>query len=139
MDDAQREQWRSTWRATLCETRIDQGWAPCGRAAKPDPAFIITAWNPTSRPLPEPVNAARDGVLREELAALGWSPQRARGRSGSGDWHEDGWLVPYDDRVAVHLLRRYGQLAGFVFTRGGRALIWEDGLFDWLDRPTGGS
>jgi hypothetical protein len=133
--DPERARWRDTWRTTVCEAALDGGWLDLAHALASGPTLLITAWNPDGAALAPAVNQRRDAVLHDELSARGLSPRRARGRDPGGSWSEDGWAVPCDREAAVELLRRFGQLAGFVFDRGGRGLLWRDGAFEWLEAP----
>lgn len=109
------------YRASECTVLIGDIWQDLGHRR----GLVITAWNPGSRHLPLHVNEARDAVLKAELDALALETVRAKGRSG--DWYEMGWLIEHQPARSLHLLRRYGQLAGFVFSAEGRALLWSDG------------
>jgi hypothetical protein len=135
MDESERRRWRDTWRATVCELADGTAWLDLARAVPARPTLVLTAWNPRGRRLPEAINAARDAVLRAELHALGYEARRARGSSPARDWHEDGWAIEHRDERSAELVRGYGQLAAFVYDRGGRALLWADGGLDWLEPP----
>jgi hypothetical protein len=136
IDPSERDRLRLAWRATTCELADGEAWSPVPRDAAAPATLVVTAWNPWSRRLPDAVNAARDRVLAVELAALALPSRRARGRSPDGAWQEDGWAVEHrEEASSLALIRAYGQLAGFVFAHGGRALLWADGRLDWLE-PT---
>ncbi len=117
----------ATYRDTRCELACAGGWQALDRLDAQAPGLVLTAWNPDGAPLPPAVNRARDAVLRAELDARNCAPLRARGRSADGAWFEDGWLIPHLPERSLLLLRRYGQLAGFVFGPGGRRLLWATG------------
>jgi hypothetical protein len=114
------------YRCTICEVQTAEGW----RAVIPPDRgelAIVTAWNPGSRRLPEGTNQARDRVLAEELRARGLDAVRVRGRDQASTWVEEGFAIPHDRTSTLALLRRYGQLAAFVFRGDRRELLWADG------------
>lgn len=115
--------WESLWQGTLWERFDDGCWSPLEpRSAVP--LVVITAWNPGGLRLPGAVNQARDVVLHGELCALGLIARRARGRSPSADWCEDGWQIPHELARTTELLCRYGQIAGWVTDPAGAHLHW---------------
>lgn len=129
MDPTERERLRDAYRAGRSEVQGDTAWTPLERM--PDaqaPGLILTAWNPFSRRLPAAVNAARDLLLRSELAALRLAPLRARGHDEARTWVEDGWLIPHDRQRSLRLIRRYEQAAGYILSPAGRGLLWHDGV-----------
>lgn len=115
--------WESLWRDTLWERFDDGRWSPL-EARSAVPLVVVTAWNPGGLRLSGAVNQARDAVFQGELCALGLVPRRARGRSPSGDWYEDGWQIPHVQARTDQLLRRYGQIAGWVTDATGAHLHW---------------
>ena len=128
MDPAHRAQLRDAYRAGRSEVLNDTRWTALDRLPPaPAPGLIITAWNPFSRRLPPAVNAARDHLLRSELAALRLAPLRARGHDEARTWVEDGWLIPHQAERSLGLLRRYEQAAGYIVSPDGRRLLWHDG------------
>lgn len=139
MDEGVRARLRATYHAAVCEVEADGGWEPLTALPPPHAAgLVLTAWNPGSRALPAAVNRARDALLRAELAALELAPLRARGRDAAATWIEDGWLIPHVHARSLQLLRRYEQVAGYVFAARGRGLLWSDGTEESLDAGTGG-
>jgi hypothetical protein len=124
-----RDQLLESYRQTRCSVLVAAKWLSLDDAPTPHFGLIVTAWNPASRRLPDDVNARRDRLLRAELDALGVGALRARGTSADGTWFEDGWLIAHEAHRSLSLLRRYGQLAGFVFSAEGRGLLWADGTF----------
>lgn len=126
-DPVEDERRRATWRATVCELSHDGVWLALATAVPAAPTVVVTAWNPLGLLLPEAVNRARDAVLVAELVGRGVERRRARGRDPAGTWIEEGWALSYAREDALRLLRRYGQLAAFVFVRGRRSLLWADG------------
>lgn len=92
--------------------------------SSPVPLVVVSAWNPGGARLDAAINQARDRVLLDELEAWGLSPQRARGRSADGLWSEDGWLLEHLVARTTAILRRYGQIAGWVTGPGGSSYHW---------------
>jgi hypothetical protein len=132
MDDLQRQHWRFAWRTTRWQLPPDYDRAPLPRA---DGArFALSAWNPGCRRLPGPVNHARHALLMAELRAYGLSPLPMSGGDASTGWHEDFWLISHVRQRDLHLLKRYGQLAGLVVDGCTGRLLWADGVLD--DVPT---
>ncbi len=128
MDPAERERLREAYRAGRNEVRGEAQWTALDRLPTAQaPGLIITAWNPCSRRLPVAVNAARDDLLRHELAALHLPPLRVRGHDAARTWVEDGWLIPHQRARSLRLLRRYEQAAGYLVSPEGRRLLWQDG------------
>ncbi|HVZ39016.1 MAG TPA: DUF3293 domain-containing protein [Candidatus Kapabacteria bacterium] len=88
---------------------------------------FITAWNPGSIREPDDVNNARNGELRERIAAMGHAVLQGEGRADSGLWAPERSFfvpdIPLEDVVA--LARRFAQRA-IVFGRRGEApeLVW---------------
>ena len=126
MDHERREELRALYRATRCELQAEGRWQALDTLPTDGVGAVITAWNPAGARLPPAVNAARDAVLRAELAAYELAPLRVRGRSPDGSWYEDGWLFAHDAERTRRLLRRWHQLAGYLLDRGGRSLLWTD-------------
>lgn len=120
-----RRSWETLWDGTVWETLKYGRWSPL-ESTSSIPLVVVTAWNPAGSLLPMSVNQARDAVLHAELLALGLKPCRARGRSASGDWHEDGWQIPHAVERTRALLRRHGQLAGWVTDEKGASYLWWD-------------
>ena len=87
---------------------------------------MVSAWNPGVHRLPTSVNQARDAGLVAELQALGCTPLRARGRCPEGRWHEDGWQIPHTPLRSILVLRRYGQIAGWVTDADGSHYQWSE-------------
>lgn len=125
--DNDRAGWERLWRDTLWESAADGQWSPLARTS-PTPLVVVTAWNPGGRRLPRAVNDARDAVLLAELRTRGWTPLRARGRSADHGWCEEGWQIPHLPSHTRMLLRRYGQLAGWVTDAPGDRYHWCE---DW--------
>ncbi len=123
----ERSQLVAAYRAARCELSCEGGWQALDRLDAEIPGLVLSAWNPQGEPLPAAVNQARDTVLYAELRARDCAALRARGRSPDGSWTEDGWLIPHERERSLLLLRRYGQLAGYVFGPDGRGLLWADG------------
>ncbi|MBA3698783.1 MAG: DUF3293 domain-containing protein [Planctomycetes bacterium] len=119
----ERLHWERRWQETVWERAEAAQWLPLA-SCSPHPLVVVTAWNPGGSQLPLAVNQARDVVLRDELVALGLVPIRARGRSPAGDSYEDGWQIPHQPPRTVTLLRRYGQLAGWVTDATGCRYQW---------------
>ena len=118
-----RRAWEKLWDGTVWEVEEHGHWSPL-ETRTGTPLVVVTAWNPGGMLLPVAVNQARDVVLRAELLALGLRARRARGRSRTGDWHEEGWQIPHADERTVGLLRRYGQLAGWISATAGASYRW---------------
>jgi hypothetical protein len=118
-----RARWEARWRTTVWEWAAAGQWLPLASMSA-SPLVVVTAWNPDGQLLPEAINRARDVMLLAELRALGCDPLRARGRSPDGTWHEDGWQIPHVPVRTLMLLRRYGQIAGWVTDADGAHYHW---------------
>jgi len=89
-------------------------------------ATLITAWNPFSRELPEPVNLARLQQLRRAVDAAGLRHLPARGCDPSGLWTPEPGLCVLDlaEALAGEWLREYEQFAAVVADARGCRLLW---------------
>jgi hypothetical protein len=126
MDDSHdRRRWTECWRHTVWERAADSRWLALEEHSH-DALVIVSAWNPGGRRLPEAVNRARDGVLHQELLAIGLRPLRVRGRSPDHSWCEEGWRFAHLPARTGALLRRYGQLAGWITEPAGCRYVWGD-------------
>jgi hypothetical protein len=77
--------------------------------------FVITAWNPHSRPLDNKINRVRQEALETELLSLEHYP--AVGLDPSSDYREEGVAVSGLSEVeAINLGARYNQNAIFAWT-----------------------
>lgn len=91
-------------------------------------AFLITAWNPLSKPRPLAENEAANEQLLASLKASGLVIYPARGTSleNGCDWFEDSFLIvggTYEQYVAWQLA--FEQLAFVIFrTDGAVELRW---------------
>lgn len=121
----ERRAWEERWHGTIWEGLDGGGWLELPTTS-PGPQVVISAWNPLGMRLPQPVNRARDALLMGELQARGLSARRARGRSPDGAWWEDGWQIAHEADRTQLLVRRYGQLAGWVTDAGGARFHWAD-------------
>lgn len=74
---------------------------------------VITAWNPQSTPLLLAENRSRQGLLLNDIQALGHSALAARGEDSEGKWESEESLLVLgiDPRVALELGVRYRQWA----------------------------
>lgn len=116
--------WEARWHATVWEGQDEAGrWTPIAPCSA-EPLVVLSAWNPGGGRLPLAVNLARDALLLAELRALGLSPVRARGRSPDHAWCEEGWRIADLPARTAQLLRRYGQLAGWVTGPAGPRYAW---------------
>ncbi len=106
-------EWEHVYGETVVEVRRSGRWEPAVReAARRNIALaVVTAWNPMSEQLSDDENRERNLVLKRELGR----PKTARGRSPDGEWEEESFLVPYDERV-VELAHQWGQAAIFRVT-----------------------
>lgn len=123
LSPAERRYFEDLWQNTRWEHLVDSTWMPLPNSS-PVPLIVVSAWNPGSARLDAAINHARDRVLLGELEALGLSPQRARGRNPDGLWSEDGWLIEHLVARTTEILRRYGQIAGWVTGPGGSSYQW---------------
>jgi hypothetical protein len=124
VDAGERARWRELWRGTRLLAPAGGGWQPWTPGA--GETLVVTAWNPDGRAASAAENAAADARLLAELAGL--APSRVRG-AGEG-WHEDGWAVAHAPGRSLALIRRHRQVAAWVVTADGRALLWRDGLYE---------
>lgn len=87
---------------------------------------LLTAYNPRSTPLPDPVNRARHLTLLElvEGRQLGWLP--ASGADPAQDWQEEIGICLLDPRPADarELARLYEQHAIVEGFRGGAPVLY---------------
>ena len=90
-------------------------------------AALVTAWNPFSRSLPEPINRLRQQQLMHDLADRGISWVAAEGRDRAGEWPAEPSLLALGlSRQAVdELLARYQQHALVWCTLDGPAQLLE--------------
>ncbi len=89
----------------------------------PGALYVLTAWNPLGRELPEAVNhrAARRLVAALETAGTPWHP--ALGHAADGSWAEEGLAVALPSRAeATALGRRWEQLAVYEWSPGPATL-----------------
>lgn len=124
---AERDHYEQLWRNTLWERLDGDCWLPLPSSSAVA-CVVISAWNPCGRSIPLEVNRARDRILHGELAALGLSPIRARGRSPDGHWSEEGWQIVHEATRSSVLLCRYGQIAGWVTGPDGPSYHWATSL-----------
>ncbi len=87
---------------------------------------LLTAYNPRSTPLPEPVNLARHRTLLELVVQLGLAHVPASGNDPDGSWPtEHGLCVFGDPSFGRHLGRFYEQHAIVVGSLGTLPrLVW---------------
>ena len=85
-------------------------------------AAFVTAWNPFSRPLPDPINRLRQRQLLHDLSHRGLRSIAAEGRDRAGEWPPEASVLALglSRQAADELLVRYQQ----------HALVWCT-----LDRP----
>lgn len=87
----------------------------------------ISAWNPHSIQREESVNRDADRELQAELVASGRPFCPSYASAGNRAWREPGWMamgLPVNEFDA--LLRRFRQLAGVWWMRGGLARLRVD-------------
>ena len=116
------ETWLSV-RLDRAAPAIDRLLARLGAAS----GTFVTAWNPASRALLPPENAARAARLTEEIAARGWRALPHRGVGDDPAWPaEEGWFVlDLDEPTARSLATAYGQNAVVRIERGSLARLVE--------------
>jgi hypothetical protein len=118
------------YQATRCDLFVAGAWRSVDRV--PDqPLFLMSAWNPHLEKLTAAENARRDDALLDELKRHGLQPQRVRSRGPGGC--ETGWMFPFDQHLCLDLLKRFGQVAGVIWDRGGRRLLWVEGMVSPID------
>jgi hypothetical protein len=130
MDPLERSALIRQYQATRCDLSVAGVWRSIDRVPE-HPVFIMSACNPHMKPLSAAENARRDEALLDELARHGLQPQRVRSRGPGGI--EIGWMFPFDQRLCLDLLKRFGQVAGVIWDRGGRRLLWAEGLVSPID------
>jgi hypothetical protein len=113
------------WQGTVWERLEGTAWIQIGDRAD-ETLIIISAWNPAGRLLPISVNQARDAVLLAELTEMGLSPRRVRGRSPDHAWSEECWQIAHAAGRSNRLLRRYGQIAGWITAPMGARYCWAE-------------
>jgi hypothetical protein len=98
---------------------------------------FVTAWNPESRPTPEPENRRAAARLAAEVAALGLHALPHRGEGDDPGWPpEEGlFVLGLAEADAVALAERYRQNAVVVVERGEPARLVTTA---WMDRAAGG-
>lgn len=134
--DQERQRLLARYRQVTCEFFSAGAWRPW--TARPDSDLIaVSAWNPEGRALGEVENAQRDRRLRRHLQGLGLHPLRVRGYR-EGEPPEEGWMIPHDLQRSLGILREFMQLAGLVYGRDARSVLWADGSLDGLDGPPPG-
>ena len=98
----------------VAEGRPAPGWPQTG----PD-VWVLTAWNPRSRPLPHAENRARQDALRAMLRSAGLPALDAVGRALDQDWAEDSLAIIGVTFATAHTLaRRFDQQAVFRVRAG---------------------
>ena len=134
-DDA-RHRLLERYQGTRCEVRQGAGWTPWRICSDRD-VFLISAWNPGSRPLTQRENLRADAALGRALRTMGLMPLRVRGVAPDGT-AEEGWAIPHEVRRSLDLLRRFAQDAGLVLGPRGRAVLWSSGDQEALAAPSAG-
>jgi hypothetical protein len=83
--------------------------------------MLITAWNPLPETLSLDENKRRNQALEAEMDALGLTYLPSYGRDAAHTWEEHGYgVLDITEAQAVHLMKKYGQLAIVVGEGGGR-------------------
>jgi Protein of unknown function (DUF3293) len=81
---------------------------------------LLSAWDPSSIPRPEPVNRAADDALQQDLLESGCAFRPAFSSAANRSWREPSWLVVDMPPTGFDALsRRYGQLATLHWTSLG--------------------
>lgn len=130
MDPLERSALIRRYQATRCDLLVAGVWRSVDSVPE-QPHFIMSAWNPHMTSMSAAENARRDDALLAELTRHGLEPRRVRSRGPGGS--ESGWMFPFDQRLCLDLLRRFGQVAGVIWDRGGRRLLWAEGLVSPID------
>ena len=117
------------------EIHLEVGSPPPGELLKfltdsqASTAALVTAWNPFSRALPDPINRLRQRQLLHDLSQRGIRPVAAEGRDRSGEWPAEPSVLALGlpRQAADELLVRYQQ----------HALVWctLDGPIQLLEHP----
>lgn len=99
--------------------RTARFWCAIGPGEVPTPSFgIVTACDPSDRPLDDEANRAADSGLARELDQLGWPRFRVVGASPDLVHQEPGWgVVAGSPALVLDLGRRWGQAAVFWIDR----------------------
>ena len=87
---------------------------------------LITAWNPFSQELEEPINKARLQQLVDAVCAEGLRYLPAQGRDPSGLWSPEPGLCLLDAprALALQWLREFDQFAAVVADAQSCRLLW---------------
>ncbi len=97
-----------------------QGWPDLGGPAflaGVEVAWVLTAHNPFSDPLPPAANAWRQRACAAAVAAAGYPWRPALGRGLDGAWEEESMLVAGSAQpVIAELARRFHQNAVYRWT-----------------------
>ena len=120
-----------TYLAAVHELELPSGAVTLTPAAEPGeyPAgaaerFVVTAWNPGSRPTRADDNGLAQTRLAADLVRAGAVVHAARGRSPGGSWAEEGFVVSGIGEVEVLALgRAYGQAAVYAWTAAGWSVV----------------
>jgi hypothetical protein len=110
------------------------GWdaEPAPTLARADEAWVVTAHNPFSQPLPPAANATRAVAMLAEVERAGLPWLAAEGRSPDGGWSEAGLLLPGAPRAAVlALARSFDQNAVFHWTPTTWSVVGVHLAVDW--------
>ena len=92
-----------------------------------DLVHVVTAWNPSSSPVDDEVNAAADVALCQVLHDAGASLDRCTGSNPDGSWREEGWAATGLTRVkACAIGRQFGQDAIYEATAESLRIVWCD-------------
>lgn len=139
----------AAYRAARYQT-IDGDRLLTARIGSPSPAFdallaregvtvgaFVTAWNPESRPTPEPENRRAAARLAAEVAALGLRALPHRGQGDDPRWPpEEGlFVLGLAEAGAVALAERYRQNAVVVVEPGEPARLVRTA---WMDHAADG-
>lgn len=112
---------RQRYLRTDVRALIDRGWVDAVDIAEGlggGAVYVITAWNPEGRMLPEDENRRRSEELMRELLATGANVHEAVGESPDSGWCEASWAVTgIGRRQARRFGRTWEQDAVFEITR----------------------
>lgn len=80
---------------------------------------LLSAWDPHSRPRPDPVNRAADEDLHTALLASGLPYRPGFSSAPNRSWREPSWVVmDMEEAEFDRLARRFGQLGTLAWQRG---------------------
>jgi len=125
---------REAYLATEVEVFVEGRWISGEKTASAisGPIFVLTGWNPWSRPKSRQENASFNLALEAAIYDEGGWLYPAVGRSPDGEWSEESFAVTgISRRTARRLGRQFGQHAIFQLSRN--ELIVRGSVSNWFE------